>query len=121
MARAFSSAGMDPGERNRLVTIQQVTDGQDTEGAPTESWATLTQAWAAKMDLTGRERLAAEQMTASYDTRWQIGYRADMDPELVDVAKVRRLIYQGRNYDIVAASMVGLREGIELYTLAKVG
>ena len=121
MARASGRAAIDPGERDRFVTIQRVTDGVDSEGAPKETWATLTPAWAAKMDADGRERFMASQLSASYDTRWQLSYRADMDPELVDVAKVRRLVYQGRVYDIVAASLLGLREGIELYTLAKVG
>jgi SPP1 family predicted phage head-tail adaptor len=118
---AFRRGAADPGIFDRLVTIQQVTDGQDAEGAPSETWTTLATVPAAKRDITGWERLRAEQTSARYDTRWEIGYQLAMDPELVDVAKARRLVVNGRTHDIVAASEIGRREGIELLTIAKVG
>lgn len=121
MARAFYGA-LEPGERDWIVEIQQVTDDVDDSGAPLETWTTLVAHMpAAKYDVRGMERFAAQQLSASYDTRWHINYRLDMDPELLDVAKVRRLVHQGRVYDIVAASMIGRREAVELLTLAKVG
>lgn len=116
MARAFP---IDPGERDRLVTIQQRNDvdAVDDAGAPLETWTPLAQAYAAKLDMRGQERLAASQMAAQYDTRWLIGYRADMDPELVDVPKLRRVVYKGRAHDITEALMIGRRDGIELMTI----
>jgi hypothetical protein len=45
-------------------------------------------------------------------------YRADMDPDLVDVPKARRLVFGGRVHDIAAAQHLGRREGIELSTKA---
>ena len=48
-------------------------------------------------------------------------YRADMDPDLIDVPKVRRLLYKGRVYDIVAATLLSRQEGVEVETLAKPG
>lgn len=119
MARAFP---IDPGERDRRVTIQQrpSADAVDGSGTPTEvgEWTELSKAYAAKFDVRGEERMQAQQLAAKYDTRWQIGYRADMDPEQVDVPKLRRLQYQGRTYDIVDAQMIGRRDGIELMTIA---
>ena len=47
-----------------------------------------------------------------------MSYIASMDPELVDVPKLRRLVYQGRTYEIVHAAMIGRREGIEFLTIA---
>ena len=114
--------GIDPGLRDRVVTIESRTAGVDSEGAPNDSWSTLVSACpASKGDITGWERLKADQMSARYDTRWEINYRLDMDPELVDVAKERRLTANGRVHDIVAASEIGRRDGIELLTIAKVG
>lgn len=122
MGRRYN-APMEPGERDWIVELQQLTqpDQADDSGAPEENWTTLVaQMPAAKYDVNGQERFAAQQLSASYDTRWEINYRADMDPELVVVAKVRRLVHRGRVHDIVAATMIGRREGVELLTLAKV-
>lgn len=109
------------GARDRRVTIQQrpAADAADSSGTPTEvgEWSTLAHVWAEKDEVGGRERFTAQQMTAPYDVRWKIGYRADMDPETVDVAKVRRVLYKSRVYDIVEAQMIGRREGVELLTL----
>lgn len=109
---------MDSGERDRLVTIQQLTDSIGGSKYPVEAWSTLTTAWMRKRDLKGWERFKAAQVSAPAETLWEMGYRSDMDPELVDVPKKRRLVYQGRTYDITSASQIGRREGIELMTLA---
>ncbi len=123
MARRNLSNGeaipMEPGERDRSVIVQQLTDSVGTSGFPVETWDTLDTVWMRKLDVSGRERFMAAQLSAPIDTQWEMGYRADMDPELEDVRKTRRLVYQGRVFDIVDASQIGRREGIELLTLAK--
>lgn len=113
---------MESGERDRAVTIQQQAESAGASGFPVDTWSTLaTPYWCSKQDVSGKERFTADQLSAPYTTRWEGGYRADMDPELVDVPKTRRLVYQGRAHDIVAASMIGRKEGIELLTLARNG
>ena len=110
------------GQRDRRVTIQHrtATDQADESGTPNDvgTWSTLVNAWAEKTPLGGRERFDAEQRSAPYDTRWRMGYRADMDPELVNVAKERRLVYKARIYEIVDAQLIGRREGVDVMTLA---
>jgi SPP1 family predicted phage head-tail adaptor len=93
-----SVTNMEAGDRNWMVTIQQrpTTEGVDDSGAPLEVWTTLVEMPAAKHDITGAEKFAAQQLSASYDTRWVINYRADMDPELVHVAKLRRVKHRNR-------------------------
>lgn len=122
---AINQSGlMEPGQRDRRVTIQQrpAADASETSGFPVDGpWTTLVSCDMAKFDVGGRERFQSAQTSAAYDTRWEMEYRADMDPELVDVAKLRRLVYAGRTYDIVAASQIGRRDGVEITTLAKVG
>jgi head-tail adaptor len=113
------------GRRDRLITIEQrpAADAVDTEEAPIDGpWTTLVDDLpAAKEESSGRERFVANQLSAQYDTRWEINYRPDMDPDLVDVPKLRRLTFSGRVHDIVYASEVGRRRGVELYTLARSG
>jgi hypothetical protein len=123
MARADSR--IRSGQRDRLVTIQQrsATDTPDPDsGEPVETWTTLVENMPAeKVSVTGDERFQADQVRAHYDTVWRMNYRADMDPELVDVPKLRRLIVQSRPHDIVVAVEIGRRAGIELMTLAASG
>jgi len=114
-------SAMEPGERDHTILIQQraASDAVDSVGAPTDDpWTTLVAAMpASREDISARERFAAEQLSASYDTRWEINYRLDMDPWLIDVPKLRRILYQGRVLNIVAANQIGRREGVELLTL----
>lgn len=107
------------GERDKLVTIQQRgADAADDVGEPVETWTTLNNAYMKRIDVWGREEFQASQLSAPYDTRWQMAYQANMDPDLLDVTKLRRLKYQGRFYDIVAAALVSRQSWIELSTLA---
>jgi head-tail adaptor len=69
--------------------------------------------------LRGAERMQAAALASSYDARWIMHYRADMDPELIDVPKKRRLKFQGRVHNIVHAEHVGRKDGIELTTSAQ--
>lgn len=118
------------GKRDRVIRLEErpETDAVDGEGAPEDGpWTTLVDRMpAAKETLSGRERFAAAQISAPVDTRWEINYRVDMDPELVDVPKLRRVVTKDganvdRVHDIVHAAEIGRRQGIELFTLAKVG
>ena len=112
---------MEPGARDRAVTIQSrpSADAVETSGFPKDTWSDLaTNIFMSKREANARERFTANQLSASFDAVFEMGYRDDMDPELVDVPKLRRLIYQGRVYDIVAANPINRREGVELFTLA---
>jgi len=110
----------DAGKRDRYVTVQQrpTTDAVDGSGAPTETWTTLYGGYFERRPIGGRERFDAHQKSAPYDTRWIGHYRADMDRDLVNVPKLRRLVYKSRVYDIVDAQTTGRNDGIELLTLS---
>ena len=110
---------MPVGQMDRLVRIQQATETRDaTTKAPTTTWTTLGDAFMAARPARGRERFTAEQLSASGDTVWTTHYREDLDPEIVDVPKSRRLRYRGRTYEITSAMHLGMREGVELVTIA---
>lgn len=113
------STPMEPGERDRRVTIEQRAATTAGSRYPKETWTTLTTAYMRMLDLRASERFKVSQNAPSSETQWEMGYREDMDPEQVDVPTTRRLVYQGRTYDITAASMIGRRDGIELLTIAK--
>jgi head-tail adaptor len=111
------------GQRDKRVTIQQrsAADAKGASGRPVESWTTLGIEWMSKRPMHADERFAAEQESSYGEDQWVMPYRADMDPELVNVPKLRRLSYASRVYDIVTASIVGTKLGIELVTTAQTG
>lgn len=106
------------GQRDRLVTIQQLTDGVAGSGMPIETWTPLGDSYMSRLDTLADERFRAGQEGAWTETTWHLPYRADMDPELVNVPKTRRLLYSGVIHNIRAASVFDGRRGIELVTLA---
>ena len=106
------------GLRDRAVTIEGLTATTGPSGFPVESWTPIATLYAFRRDATGRERFAADQTTAPYDTVWEVNYTRDLDPQTVDVPRTRRLVAEGRVYDVVAAAVIGPRQGIEVTTLA---
>lgn len=113
-------AGLSAGLLDREVTIQQLSVAGS--GYPTETWTELDSGvWMSKEDMRTSgfyaERVAAAQIAARYDTKWQLQWRDDMDPDVIDVPAKRRLLYRGRAYDIVQAAELGRQEGIVLYTI----
>jgi len=110
---------MTIGHMDRLVTIEQGVASRDaTSKAPTMTWTTLGTAYMEAKPFRGRERFAANQLSAAGDTVWHTHHREDMDPEAIDVPKYRRLVYRGRTHEIVSAVHVGMRDGLELVTIA---
>ncbi len=111
-----------PGLRTKLVTIQQVTDSKGPSGRPVETWTVLCQAWMEREDASLRPDMAEHYTTAQQFSRsdviWRMPYQANMDPEVINVPKRRRLLYGGRVYDIVSATPIGQHAKIELTTMA---
>lgn len=114
--------------RDKPVSIQAATEGTDASGAPVQTWATTLAdlVWMSKEDVRGRERMGggtsdrqAAQLVSGVDTRWTMPYQSDMDPDVIDVPKSRRLVYRGRVHDIVFARAMQAGDGIELMTVAR--
>lgn len=111
---------LEHGKRDRTVTIQYRRDGVSTTSFPVDDWDTTREKRVpmAREEVRGREDLRGGQVQSSYETRWFMAYRADMDPDLIDVPHTRRLALNGRVLNIIAAKHIGRKEGIELLTIA---
>jgi SPP1 family predicted phage head-tail adaptor len=107
------------GVRTRLVTIQQMTESIGGSGRPVETWTSLARAWMERIDASGDEQFGNASLATRYDTRWLMPYQRNMDPEVQNVPKSRRLQLNGRIYDIISAVPIGLHDRIELRTIAK--
>ena len=106
------------GARDQWVTIQaRPEDPTGDSGFPTEGeWTTLATVAMARDDIDAREIARGAEERAIGTVRWELPYRADMDPDLVDVPKLRRLVYLARSFDILSATPIGRHRAIELYT-----
>lgn len=111
--RARSAAG----QRDRYVLIEQVAD----PSAQFPTWIPLEHEWMSRDDTAADEHFSSDQVSAWGEAEWHMAYREDMDPELVDVAAVRRLVYEGRTYEIRKAAPLGWKRDIALFTLSRVG
>ena len=102
------------------VLIQQLTESRGaTSKAPVESWTTLLDRVPMQRQASrGNETFTRDQLSGSHVTTWTMRYLVDMDPDLVDVPKKRRLVYQGRAHDILSAEPMDRKVGLVLRTLA---
>jgi hypothetical protein len=80
------------------------------------TWADLATVAMAREDVEATERERAAQEQAQQYTQWAMPYMPEMDPERVDVMKLRRLVYAGRQYDILGAAAIGRAQGIAILT-----
>jgi head-tail adaptor len=106
------------GQRDKVVTVQELTESIGDSGFPVETWTTLAVVHARRDDISGDERFDAALLVARSHTRWETDYRPDLDPDEVDVAKRRRILYRARTYDVLDAQHIGRRDGIRFLTMA---
>lgn len=115
--------GLNRGSLVHDVTVQYrpSPDAVDVTGAPLEGWqlllADVPMSREAERAGTG-EQLRDAQESAMQITRWTMPYHEDMDPDRVDVPSLRRLVYQGRAFDILDAQAIDRQVGILLRTLS---
>lgn len=108
----------DAGKRDRWITIQSAIETTDPSGFPIMTWVDLVGTWAMRTQQSGAEAYTAHQAVATAVVDFEFPYRGDCDPELIDVPKLRRVVYQGRTHDIVEADVVGRREGLKYTTIS---
>ncbi len=73
---------MHPGQLDRRVTIQQVTDGRDEYQGPTKSWSTFATVYARVVPLEGHELFAARRVNAKMSHRVELWYLAGVTPKM---------------------------------------
>jgi SPP1 family predicted phage head-tail adaptor len=91
---------MRAGKLRDLVTLQSPVGTRDEVGQRTASWQSQGEVWADCQNLRGREYFAAAQVQQETSVKVQIRRRDDVQPDW-------RLVWEGRNYDVVSAVRVG--------------
>lgn len=98
---------MNPGKRNRRVTIQTLTVTQDSHGGQVKTWADVVTVDAEVVPLSGRELIAAAQVMPQAQVKFRMNYRSSLDEKA-------RLVYDGKDYDILHIAELGRRVGMEI-------
>ena len=95
------------GKMDRLAAISSRTLSQNSYGEQIETFATLATVWAEKVELSGQEQVAAQQVSAEVMTIFRIRWRSD-------VTATCRLLVDGVTYMIAYIAELGRRERLEL-------
>lgn len=103
---------VDAGQLDRRVTLYRMRTERLDTGEETHTPELYAAVWARKLDVSGNERWAGQQLAAEVDSRWIIRWRPDLSP-------LCELRFEGRRYDIVAVLEMGRRAGYEVLTRSR--
>lgn len=108
------SCDMRAGKLDRRLTIRRLIEtGRDAMNAPVRDWADVVTVWAQQRPQRGSERFAAAQLSGTAVMTFHIRYRDD-------VTVKDRLVYEGREYEIVAPPReIGRRVVTEIDAVAR--
>jgi SPP1 family predicted phage head-tail adaptor len=88
---------MRAGSLRWRIAIEQSVSSQNTLGEPVQAWIKLTEVWAEKLDLIGREYFAAQQTLGESVTRFRMRYVAGIDSRM-------RVTCNGDVYNIISVA-----------------
>lgn len=112
---------LNAGDMRWRITIEQLNtpEGVDPDQYPLEEWTPLRTVYAQRLNpRAGEETFEAggAQVMAIASTVFRIRYRADMDPDRIDIPKRRRLVFDGSTLNIIDARAVDWKTTVELVT-----
>lgn len=104
---------MRAGAKDRLIDIQVKSSAKGPTGEMVETWADVrTGIHAQKMEGPKViERYAANQLTASVDMIFRVGYWPSYD--LVKPG-THRIVFEGRALNVLGAFEIGRKKGVEI-------
>jgi SPP1 family predicted phage head-tail adaptor len=90
------------GKLRHRITIEQVSETQDTDGSVIETWSVFVVAQASIEPISGREYFAAQSTQADVTHRIRLRYLSGVTPKM-------RVNYNSRIFDILSVINVGER------------
>ena len=106
------------GKRDRRIKIERYTVAQNGLGEEIETWAELATVWASKKDVSDRERMQAQEVSAEITTRFVILYSTDVN-DVNPKDRIEHPVSSGTYYDIYGVKEIGRREGFEITATAR--
>lgn len=101
---------MIAGPLDRRVTLRRATVTTNDFGEEVQSWADIGTVWAARAEVSNRERFAAQEIGAELVAR----YRIRWSQLVADVSPLDRIVAGGREHNITGVALIGRNEGLEI-------
>lgn len=98
---------MQAGRMDRRITIEEVTETQNSYGAASESWSTFKTVWAEVKPVKGKEFFLDEQVNARLDIIFRIRWLEGLNTKM-------RISYNEQHYNIDSIVELGRREGFQI-------
>lgn len=95
---------------DRVVTLERVTITRDEFGEGVETWETLAQRKASRLDVSDGEAMRAAEVGSQLATRFVVRYSG----ELANLNARDRLTHEGEIYNIVGVKEKTRRRWIEI-------
>ena len=103
---------MRSAQLDREVRLERRHPETDSEGQVVDRWSTVATVWARMEQLGGSRGLGKEQWVADGDVRFTIRWRDDVTTQ-------DRIVYGGREYEIVTTAEVGRRQELAIVARAR--
>lgn len=97
---------------DRRITIQTVSRTRNSFGEAVDSYSTLAEVWASKMDDSANEGYEIGQLTSVTQVTFVIRYLSTVKPDM-------RVVYDSQTYIIRGVEEVGRKWGMRLKTELK--
>ncbi|GGH24448.1 phage head-tail adaptor, putative, SPP1 family [Cribrihabitans marinus] len=109
---------MAAGKLDRRITLQRATvtdDGFSSDGEI--SWSDIATVWASATPVRDAEKIAAGQVLATIMYRFEIRFSSTV----ADLGPADRVIFDGKDFNILGVKPLGRREGFEITAAAELG
>jgi len=100
---------MRAGDLDRRITIQSYSYERDDFGGEIPIWTDAAAVWAQVAQEGGREFLGAETIRSERKVVFRLRW-------LPGITVTHRVLYDGREHNILEVRELGRREGLELHT-----
>jgi len=111
------------GKLDRRIRLEAATTTRGLDGHPVRMWppdggSLLREVWAGVLPVRGQEGFAAQQFAAKAEVTFRIRYPYGL-AMFPTPSEDLRIVYEGRNYDIVSVTETGRREGLDITATAR--
>jgi len=101
---------MQAGKLDRRITLQGATESQSDSGEIIYTWGNVATVWAELVSAKGNERFANAQLIGKAITTFRFRYSTATKV----ITTKHRVVYDGREYDIVDVREPKRRETLEI-------
>ena len=109
---------MRAGSMDRRIRIETAIKTRSASGQADRTWMLLDEVWSKVTYNDGREGFGSNQFQATAELKFEIYYPSEIDPFPTPSEDIR-IVYEGREYDLLQVVEIGRREGLDIFASAR--